>query len=572
MMEKNKEDNISIELGVLPETWVWTSIGEVCHKPQYGWTTKADKEVGEIKLLRTTDITSGAIDWVTVPYCTEIPDDLEKYLLRAGDIVISRAGSVGVSYLLTEVEPAVFASYLIRFRPKAAVDEKYLAYYLQSPVYWEAIGASKSGIALFNVNAKKLGLVPFPLAPITHQRRIVSAIELQLGRLDAAVARLHAAKARLKRYKQAVLKSAVEGTLGTIPDAGGEATGQEILDRLLNERREKWTGRGKYKEPAAPDLAELPALPDGWAWATVEQISTKVVDGVHKKPNYVDSGVPFVTVRNLTAGPGISFESLKYITEEDHVEFIKRANPEFGDVLITKDGTLGVVRYVDTHKVFSIFVSVAMIKPVDRTMGEYLSVALSSPVVQVQMVPKGSGLQHIHLEDLRTDCVPVPPMSIQRWIVEEYSNHEARIHEMEATLDAELAQSTRLRQTLLKRAFEGNLVPTEPGDEPATELLERIKQRAETVYERTPAEKKKGAIMKKQRIEKRQLLDCFEEGIASLTPEQLMAAANFSLQEVAEFYDALHKVARQLDIVKPDGVDAYSWPQRAQVKIKLKVS
>jgi len=91
-------------------------------------------------------------------------------------------------------------------------------------------------------------------------------------------------------------------------------------------------------------------------------------------------------------------------------------------------------------------------------MGEYLSVALTSPVVQVQMVPKGSGLQHIHLEDLRADCVPIPPMSIQRCIVEEYKSYERQIQEIESTLDAQLDQSARLRQAVLTRAFEGRLV------------------------------------------------------------------------------------------------------------------
>jgi len=346
---------------------------------------------------------------------------------------------------------------LLRLRDE--VDAAFVNYYLKFFYATGNISDYQGGSNnLRNLRFKDYLTIEIPLAPLPEQRRIVSAIETQLGRLDAAVARLHAAKANLKRYKQAVLKAAVEGTLGTVPSPTKEETGQEMLERLLNQRRAQWSGRGKYKEPAAPDLGELQELPDGWAWATVEQISTKVVDGVHKKPNYVEAGVPFITVRNLTAGPGISFETLKFITEEDHAEFIKRANPEFGDVLITKDGTLGVVRFVATDKVFSIFVSVAMIKPVDRSMGEYLSVALTSPVVQVQMVPKGSGLQHIHLEDLRADCVPIPPMSIQRCIVEEYKSYERQIQEIESTLDAQLDQSARLRQAVLTRAFEGRLV------------------------------------------------------------------------------------------------------------------
>ncbi|EQD58555.1 restriction modification system DNA specificity domain protein, partial [mine drainage metagenome] len=113
-------------------------------------------EGGRIRLLRTTDITSGEIDWSTVPFCTDEPPDVDKYLLHEGDIVISRAGSVGVSYLITRVKPSVFASYLIRFRPGPAVEGRYLAYFLKSRDYWQQIADNTSGIAIPNVNASKI--------------------------------------------------------------------------------------------------------------------------------------------------------------------------------------------------------------------------------------------------------------------------------------------------------------------------------------------------------------------------------------------------------------------------------
>ena len=80
----------------IPGTWVLATVGDVCSQPQYGYTTKAANR-GDLRLLRTSDITSGSINWETVPYCSENPDDLEKYRLEDGDILVSRAGSVGVS-------------------------------------------------------------------------------------------------------------------------------------------------------------------------------------------------------------------------------------------------------------------------------------------------------------------------------------------------------------------------------------------------------------------------------------------------------------------------------------------
>ena len=99
-----------------------------------------------MKLLRTTDITHGPVDWGTVPFCRDVPAELDKYLLADGDIVVSRAGSVGVSCRVRTPEPAVFASYLIRFRPTEAVEGAYLGYVLQSPAYWAQVRGSTAGM------------------------------------------------------------------------------------------------------------------------------------------------------------------------------------------------------------------------------------------------------------------------------------------------------------------------------------------------------------------------------------------------------------------------------------------
>ncbi|MFZ4083819.1 MAG: hypothetical protein ACOYKN_21520 [Pirellula sp.] len=257
--------------------------------------------------------------------------------------------------------------------------------FLRSKDAQVAIDGMKTGISDSGLNLThgRFFQLKVPVAPLQEQHRIVAKIEELFSDLDAGVAALKRAKANLKRYRASVLKSAVEGKLTEQWRAKHPAKepASALLARILLERRQKWEAdqlakfaaagkeppknwRDKYKEPAQPEASQLPIIPIEWTWATVEQISSKVVDGVHKKPTYVNEGVPFVTVRNLTAGPGISFENLKYVTLADHQEFIKRANPEMGDLLITKDGTLGVTRAVRIDTQFSIFVSVALVKPV----------------------------------------------------------------------------------------------------------------------------------------------------------------------------------------------------------------
>lgn len=299
------------------------------------------------------------------------------------------------------------------------------------------------------------------LTDVDQQRHIVAEIEKQFSRLDEAVANLKRVKANLKRYKAAVLKTAVEGRLveteAELARREGRSyeTGEQLLQRILNTRRSQWKGRGKYKEPTALDTTDLPELPEGWVWATVESLSMRVTDGVHKKPSYVDQGIPFVTVKNLTAGDGISFDDLNYVTPEAHEEFCKRTHPERGDILITKDGTLGVVRLIDTDRPFSVFVSVALVKPVVYDLSRYLATAFESPVVQGQMVPKGSGLQHIHLEDLRADCIPMPPIAEQMRIVAEVDRRLSLLRQTEAQVDANLQRAELLRQSTLATAFRG---------------------------------------------------------------------------------------------------------------------
>jgi type I restriction enzyme S subunit len=190
---------------------------------------------------------------------------------------------------------------------------------------------------------------------------------------------------------------------------------------------------------------------------------------------YVSEGVPFITVKNLTAGPGIDFDDTSFITESDHREFCKRTFPEKGDLLVSKDGTLGVVRLIDTDRAFSIFVSVALIKLRDKRMGPYVRFALEAPVLQRQMVGVGTGLLHIHLRDLKQDVVPMPPLAEQHEIVRRVTDLFAYADRVETLYAAARTKLEHVTPALLTKAFRGDLVPQDPNDEPAAALLERIR-------------------------------------------------------------------------------------------------
>ena len=140
------------------------------------------------------------------------------------------------------------------------------------------IVAEGKGVAVQNVSAKEIEDCNFPLPPQHERDRIVADIEKQFTRLDSGVASLKRVQITLKRYRASVLKAACEGRL--VPTEAELArkenrsyeTGEELLQRILKERREKWTGKGKYKEPNAPDITSLGKIPDGWALASLDQL------------------------------------------------------------------------------------------------------------------------------------------------------------------------------------------------------------------------------------------------------------------------------------------------------------
>ena len=426
-------------------SWRHVTIGEICTKPQYGWTTKATTVGTNVRLLRTTDITSGSIDWDTVPRCSEEPPDVSRYLLSAGDIVISRAGSVGVSHLVTTVQPSVFASYLIRFRPGPDVLPKYLACFLQSAAYWKQIEDNTAGIAIPNVNASKLQDVRLPLAPLDEQHRIVAEIEKQFSRLDEAVANLRRVKANLNRYANGVLTVALCNTL---------RQGADHAD--LN--------RPTSADPdqAHPEMAPAIVLPVGWHWQTAADVCEVVASGSTPKPSEMNAGsgdVPFIKVYNLTFDGSLDF-TIKptFISRQIHTGQLARSRCLPGDVLVNIVGPpLGKVSIVpDDYPEWNINQAVVTFRAGSKIVNRLLAYWLMSPPVQerIEKTSKATAGQfNVQVTTCRKLVLPVPPLLEQRRIVAEVDRRLSIVREVEAEVDANLMRAQVLRQAVLGAAF-----------------------------------------------------------------------------------------------------------------------
>ena len=152
---------VESELGEVPEGWGVKTLGDVCHKPQYGYTASANGDPVGPKFLRITDINKRAwIEWQSVPFCEIDRLDLKKYRLHEGDLLIARMADPGHGVMIEEPTNAVFASYLIRFRPTNDAFARLLQYWLRSDGYWELVKSRGAGTTRTSLNARVLSGFP----------------------------------------------------------------------------------------------------------------------------------------------------------------------------------------------------------------------------------------------------------------------------------------------------------------------------------------------------------------------------------------------------------------------------
>lgn len=468
----------------IPNSWEMAQLGNVCSKPQYGWTTKAVRTGDNLKLLRTSDISSGRVNWETVPTCVSEPEEPSKYFLSQGDIVVARAGSVGKSFLIREdVRDAVFASYLVRFTPK--ISPALINLFMQSRRYWSQIEDQSSGIAIPNVNASKLAKLELPIPPLNEQQRIVEKVETLFAQLDKGEEAIRQVQNLLKTYRQSVLKAAVTGELTRDWREANKdklEPASDLLARILKTRRENWQGRGKYKEPQAPDTKGLPELPEGWVWASVDQATELFSNGLSKKP--VTRRTEYPILRISAVRPMlVTMNDLRfYEARED--EDVSKFWVEKDDLLFTRYN--GSARYVgvcglmrDSSQVLHPD-KLIKARPVQGAGVDtsYLETAWNCGECRRHIasnIKTTSGQQGIAGSDIKTAPFPLPSLIEQCEIAIRVREALGRVTTMEEWCETELKRSASLRQSILKQAFSGKLVPQDPDDEPASVLLERIK-------------------------------------------------------------------------------------------------
>ncbi|MEX0833883.1 MAG: restriction endonuclease subunit S [Actinomycetota bacterium] len=387
-------------------------------------------------------------------------EKMRRGKIQVGDVLIVKDGATtGKVALVTRDFPfheAVANEHLFVCRPNS-VSSEYLFWFLFSDEGQRRMLEHFKGSAQGGINQGFASQTLVPVAPPHMQSAIAKLLSFVQVKRASAHSHMDLARRVTERFRRAVLSAACSGRLTEDwREVHPDGSADDLLGEV-SEGREALVGpRAKPPSPIASH--DLPSLPLSWRWASVDSLAIRVVDGVHKTPIYRDSGVPFVTVRNLTAGPELSLDGARLISEEDHARFCMRAKPEEGDLLISKDGTIGVTRAVRTDQPFSIFVSVALVKPVFQAMTDYLELAFSSSQVQAQMIGVGSGLPHLVLRDLKADGIPFPPREEQTEIVRRASILLAEADRLAGSIDRASRQLERTRSATLAKAFSGQLL------------------------------------------------------------------------------------------------------------------
>lgn len=510
----------------LPETWELATIDEVTSYVQRGkspaYAEKSDLPVVNQKCIRWNGVDP---QWLKFVDPAQWRQWGEERFLQLGDVLWNSTGTgtIGRAALfrgLAGYERAVVDSHVTILRTRD-YSPALLHYWIMSPAVQAKLDRMQAGstnqveLSRAEVLATQVAVPPLP-----EQQRIVDAIESYLTRLDNAVALLERVEQNLKRYRASVLKAAVEGRLVPTEAELARREGRsyepasELLKRILAERKTRWIedaaekARAKaeekarkaaqpwtaaddaatlekehakaakqYKEPAASDTADLPELPEGWCWTTLAQIKLFSLYGPRFSSElYVSDGYLVVRTSDISSTGRVDTEQaprLRLSREEFQSFSILR-----GDLLITRTGSLGTLAVFDDDVEAipgAYLIQYRLAAP--RTTSAYCACVLQSPAGQRYLRGSGAGIgrPNLNAPTIERFPIPLPPLAEQERILLQVGRCADGMERWDAALRLLERRFARLRQSILKWAFEGRLVEQDPNDEPASALLERIR-------------------------------------------------------------------------------------------------
>ena len=509
-MAKNKKVEISLEEKLekalipveeqaykIPDNWVWTRLGEIYNLftgnsiPENEKSTKYINLADGYKYIATKDIAyNGKINYengVIIPY------NEKKFRIAKtnSSLLCIEGGSAGRKAGIIDRD-VCFVNKLCCFESNSNLESKIIYYYIKSENFLSLFRENMNGL-IGGVSLNNLKKIKFPLSPLNEQKRIAEKLDFLFEKTKRAKEIIEEIKVDIENRKISILDRAFKGVLTSKWRNENKVSDvKELLKSINDEKIKKWEeeclqaekeGKKKPKKPIIREIEDMIVpvdeqpykLPDSWVWVKLDNLCSKITDGTHKTPKYTDSGVPFISVKDIYDNQ-VSFNNTKFISQEEHNELYKRCNPEYDDILLTKSGTIGRTAVIKTKNEFSLFVSVALLKNYKNVIdSNYLSLNIQDffNKINISQTIKGGVIKNYHISDMKEQLIPLPPLEEQQEIVRildevlENENKVKELLELEERIDV-------LEKSILNKAFKGELGTQNSNDEPAIELLKEI--------------------------------------------------------------------------------------------------
>jgi type I restriction enzyme S subunit len=454
------------KLPELPKGWVWVKLGEIIEpstKQVNPLTTEEMKYIGLEHIEKDKGTITG--------YGSSKEVKSTKSYFNKGDLLYGKLRPYLNKAYLAEFE-GVCSSDILVFPIRKHLSNKYLLYIFLNKEFSRYANLHVSGVQHPRTSFNSISKYVFPLPPLPEQYRIVDKIEELFTRLDAGIESLKKVQAQIKRYRQAVLKHAFEGKLTA---AWREANKHRlepasVLLESLKEERKKSTTR-KQKD-LSPDTSGLPELPEYWEWSSIGAVA-EIIMGQSPPGNSYNKdgkGIPLINGPvEFGPTPFSKTRKIKYTTEP------KRKCKENDLLICVRGSTTGRINIAGFDA--CIGRGVASIRPF--IFNYYLYYYIHYQQHNIFKLGIGSTFPNVTINMLHNIFIPVAPALEQQKIVEEIERRFSIADRVENIVEQNLKKAERLRQSILKKAFEGKLVPQDPTDEPASVLLERIKAEKE---------------------------------------------------------------------------------------------
>lgn len=453
-------DEIPFEI---PKSWRWIRLIDIADIYNGDSINKQIKESKYSDIdkgypyIATKDINreSHMIDYLNG---IKIPFSEKNFKIAPKDSVLicSEGGNAGrkIGILNKDV---CFGNKLITTISNNKINSKFIFFTYIADYFQNSFQSKVNGL-IGGISISNFKYLPIALPPLAEQKRIVNKLEelmKQFDELEIKKQKSDETRTRLSRsamqslgngeskiafenlieliktsddikeFEGALLSLAVSGKL--VPQDKKDGTGEALFSQIKNEleknNNNKHIRNNKNKIELPPITSDVVPfdVPKSWRIARLGEIAIQIKDGTHFTPKYIDKGVPFVSIKDISGG-SLNFSNTKYISESEYVDLNKRCNPELNDILICRIGTLGKAVLVDTKKPFSLFVSVGLIKyPTSKILPKFLIKVFNSPWLysQYEQIKAGGvATNKLNLKEMPRLIIPIPPLAEQKRIVE----------------------------------------------------------------------------------------------------------------------------------------------------------